>query len=238
MSPLGRGERCRSQFAVNRTTELDSDLPSMRFFRFIPGLCAVLWLFAVGAGIRILARYESTPGNRGPAPVLWPSETTLRRDSTRATLVMVLHPRCPCSRASLGELAELMAQSQDLVSTTVLFYQPAGFQEGWAKTDLWRRAGAIPGVSRIIDLNGREARRFGGVTSGQTSLYDEHGRLLFQGGITRSRGHEGDNPGRSALVSWVTKRAAAVSVTSVFGCPVFDPASETDNQLYTCKLPR
>src|SRR6266516_3119417 len=106
---------------AQQEARMDSDLPSMRFFRFIRGLCAVLWLLAVGAGIRILARYDSTPGNRGPSPVLWPSETTLQRDSTRATLVMVLHPRCPCSRASLGELAELMAQCQDLVSSSVLF---------------------------------------------------------------------------------------------------------------------
>ena len=131
-----------------------------------------------------------------------------------------------------------MARSQGMVSTYVLFYLPTGFEEDWAKTDLWRRAGAIQGVSRIIDLNGREARRFGGVTSGQASLYDEHGRLLFQGGITRSRGHAGDNPGRSALVSWLNKRAADISVTPVFGCPVFDPPSETANQVYTCKLPK
>ena len=214
---------------------MKSNLQSMRLFRFIPAFCAVLWLIAVGGGIRILSKYESTPGNRGPSPVLWPSESPLRRDSTRATLVMVLHPRCPCSRASIGELAELIAKCQGAMSTYVLFYQPTGFEEDWVKTDLWRRAGAIPGVSRIIDLNGREAERFGGVTSGQTSLYDEHGRLLFHGGITRSRGHAGDNPGRSAIISWVNKRAADISVMPVFGCPVFDPPSETANQVYTCK---
>ena len=209
----------------------------MRLFRIIPALCAVLWLLAVGEGIHILSKYESTPGNRGVSPVLWPSETSLRRDSTRATLVMVLHPRCPCSRASIAELAELMAKSQEAMSTYVLFYQPTGFEEDWAKTDLWRRAGAIPGVSRIIDLDGREAERFGGVTSGQASLYDEHGRLLFHGGITRARGHAGDNPGRNAIVSWVNKRAVGISVTPVFGCPIFDPLSGTANEVYTCKLP-
>src|SRR5207247_5281938 len=119
----------------------------------------------------------------------------------------------------------------------LLFYQPTGFEEDWAKTDLWRRAGAIPGVSRIIDLNGREAQRFGGVTSGQTSLYDEQGRLLFHGGITRSRGDAGDNPGRSAIVSWVNKRAAEISMTPVFGCLMFDTRSGTDTQVYTCKSP-
>jgi len=216
---------------------LKNHLRRMRLFRSIPGLCAVLWLLAVGVGIRILSTYESTPGNRGPSPVLWPSETSLRQDSTRATLVMVLHPRCPCSRASIAELAELMAQSQGAMSTFALFYQPTGFEEDWAKTDLWRRAGAIPGVSRIIDLDGREAQRFGGVTSGQASLYDEHGRLLFHGGITRARGHAGNNLGRSAIVSWLNKRAADISVTPVFGCPMFDLSSGTANRVYTCKLP-
>ena len=111
MAPLGRGERCRSQAPLNGRPELENNPSRMRLFGFIPGLCAALWLLAVGGGIRILSNYESTPGTRGTAPISWPSETPLRRDSTRATLVMALHPRCPCSRASVGELAELMAQT-------------------------------------------------------------------------------------------------------------------------------
>ena len=38
-------------------------------------------------------------------------------------------------------------------------------------------------------------QRFGAETSGQTLLYDRDGRLLFSGGTTGSRGHDGDNAG-------------------------------------------
>jgi hypothetical protein len=49
-------------------------------------------------------------------------------------------------------------------------------------------------------------------------LYGPQGDLLFQGGITMSRGHEGDNPGRSALESLVRHKLFNQVRTSVYGC--------------------
>jgi hypothetical protein len=119
-----------------------------------------------------------------------------------------------------------MAQSQGRVTAYVLFLKPAGFSEDWEKTDLWQSAANIPGVTAVIDDGGAEARRFHAATSGQTILYDAEGRLLFSGGITGSRGHSGDNAGRSAIVSLVNAGAADRAETFVFGCPLFDPNSE------------
>ena len=78
----------------------------------------------------------------------------------------------------------------------------------------------------MMDGDGREARLFQAVTSGQTILYDSHGRLLFSGGITASRGHSGDNAGRSAIVSLVNAEVPDRTETLVFGCPLFTPDSE------------
>ena len=58
-------------------------------------------------------------------------------------------------------------------------------------------------------------------TSGQTALYDATGNLLFSGGITSARGHEGDNDGRAAVVSLLTSDGAEERETPVFGCPLF-----------------
>jgi len=138
---------------------------------------------------------------------------------------MLAHPHCPCTRASIGELARLMAQAQGRVTAYALFVKPAGSSDDWENTDLWRNAAGIPGVNVVVD-DGVEAQRFHAVTSGQTVLYDAEGHLLFSGGITGSRGHSGDNEGRSAIVSLLNTGEAERAETSVFGCPLFGTHSE------------
>jgi hypothetical protein len=103
----------------------------------------------------------------------------------------------------------------------VLFLKPEGFTDNWAQSDLWRTAAALPGVTVARDVDGREARRFGAATSGQTLLYDSNGALLFSGGITGARAHAGDNAGRSALVALLNHGRPDRTGTSVFGCPLF-----------------
>jgi hypothetical protein len=83
------------------------------------------------------------------------------------------------------------------------------------------------------DDAGREARRFNADTSGQTALYGRDGTLLFQGGITISRGHSGDNPGRSALEALLENRLSNPNRTLVFGCALF--AAECPEGGAACK---
>ncbi len=214
-------------FKFSRAKEIEAQSPSWRRrARLILLTSTVLWVFAVGAGLGILWGYENTPGASANPPALWPADSRIQRATDRVTLVMLAHPHCPCTRASMGELASLMAHSQGRITAYVLFLKPAGFSGDWEKTDLWQSAANIPGVKAIIDEGGVEARRFNAATSGQTVLYDAEGRLLFSGGITGSRGHSGDNAGRSAIVSLVNAGAAETSETFVFGCPLFDTNSE------------
>ena len=184
--------------------------------------CITLWAFVVGAGLSVLWGYENTPGVAAEPPRQWPVDSRIRPARDRATLIMLAHPHCPCTRASIGELASLMAQSQGRLTAYVLFLKPTGFSEDWEKTDLWQSAASIPGVEAVIDNGGTEARRFHAVTSGQALLYGADGRLLFSGGITGSRGHSGDNAGRSAIASLVNTGTAERDETFVFGCPLFD----------------
>jgi len=104
--------------------------------------------------------------------------------------------------------------------------KPHGFADDWVKTDLWRHALRIPGVSVLVDEDGIEARHFRAVTSGQVLLYGADGRLLFSGGITSTRGHVGDNPGESAIEALVNTGSADDDHSLVFGCPLFNPDSE------------
>jgi hypothetical protein len=177
-----------------------------------------LWLGAIVAGSMVMLHYAESPGMAASAPVKWPSGSGIPQDPARSNLVLFVHPHCPCSRATIGELALLMAQSQGQVKAHVWFLRPAGMTEEWTKTDLWESAAAIPGVQVHTDEAGVEASRFRAKTSGQTVLYDRDGALMFQGGITLARGHSGDNPGRSAVTAMLDDGLLGMVKTPVFGC--------------------
>ncbi len=184
------------------------------------GIGAV-WLGIVLAGTFLMVAYANTPGETGVPPASWPASSRLPRDTQKASLVMFIHPRCPCSRASIGELAVLMAHCQGKVDAHVFFVRPAGMTMEWTQTDTWRDASKIPGVTVLRDDEGREARRFGAETSGITELFNKEGRLLFHGGITASRGHAGDNDGRDAIQALLFDQPVAQTNTPVFGCSLF-----------------
>jgi hypothetical protein len=199
---------------------------SLKKKRLILFAAGALWLLMIGTGTGFLWNYEGIPGAAAAAPNRWPADSRIPRDTDRATLIMLAHPHCPCTRASVAELSRLMTQAQGRVEAYVLFVKPQGFSAEWEKTDLWAGAAAIPGVHVVGDDEGVEAKRFGSATSGQTLLYDAEGKLLFSGGITSARGHEGDNAGRAAIVSLLTTSDAGLTQTSVFGCPLFAPKAD------------
>jgi hypothetical protein len=187
---------------------------------WVPALGAI-WLGAAASGLWVLWQYDNTPGDGAHAPKQWPAVTALARATDRPTLVMLAHPQCTCTRASLGELGEAIARARTPPRTYILFMTPTRVRDGWERSDLWRTAAALPGVTVVRDDDGRAARDFGAETSGQTLLYDERGVLVFNGGITGARAHAGDNPGRRSLVALLNREPAARTATSVFGCRLF-----------------
>jgi hypothetical protein len=114
-----------------------------------------------------------------------------------------------------------MTGAQGRVTTYAVFVKPQDFSTEWEKSDLWTNAASIPGVQVMQDDGGVEAQRFRSLTSGQTVLYDKNGKLLFSGGMTAARGHEGDNAGRSAIVSILNEGKSELVNTPVFGCALF-----------------
>lgn len=185
----------------------------------------IAWLLAVAAGLIVLWDYAAGPAPPGHPPDRWPRESRVPAPQVRPRLVIAAHPQCPCTRATIGELERLMASSDGLVDAYVLFYTPDGMPPGWERTDLWTRAAAIPGVHAVTDPQGKESARFGALASGQTMLYSAGGELLFRGGITASRGHSGDNAGRSAIVALLHQESPVQTVTPVFGCSIVNGAA-------------
>lgn len=189
----------------------------------LAGLMTVWFAAAIG-GLFVVWAYDNAPGVAAKAPADWPAETTLARATDRPTLVLLAHPQCSCTRATLGELTEALARAKSLPKTYVVFLKPSSMPDGWEKTELWNTASALPNVTVVADEDGREADRFGAVTSGQTFLYDAFGALLFSGGITGARGHAGDNAGRSSIVALLNRAGAVTPSTNVFGCSLFASA--------------
>lgn len=183
----------------------------------------LLWGVAVVGGLAVVGRYQATEGRIGEPQTDWPAECALTRDPSRFTLVMFAHPLCPCTRASIGELARIMTHSQGRIDAVVSFVRPDPAPADWEHSENRDRAAEVPGVRVEWDPQGRRAVRFRAATSGHVVLYDREGRLVFHGGITPSRGHAGDNAGAEAIVALINGDQPRVPSTPVFGCPLSDP---------------
>lgn len=191
---------------------------------------AAFWLITIVAGLRSLVLHDTKPGMTVAAPVVWPGDATLTRVNDRMTLVMVVHPSCPCTRASLGELEVLMSRFRNRLTAYVLFAAPEPKDLDSSEARSWTVASAIPGVQCVRDPGGQVSKLFGAETSGYTLLYASDGTLRFSGGITISRGHHGDNDGTRSIGSilsaaWPDAPSAdparpriPVLVTPVYGC--------------------
>lgn len=172
-----------------------------------------------------MLHYELTPASTASARPAWPVASRLARDPARPTLLMFVHPRCPCSSASLAELNVLASRCRDRVAIRIVFVRPSGFSEGWERTHLFDAAQRVLGASVYCDRDGKEAAKFGATASGEALLYDRDGRLLFQGGLTGSRGHEGDNDGLSCLTALIDSGHSENTRAAVYGCALFNPSS-------------
>lgn len=178
----------------------------------------VIWGIAVLFGMYGMVRYQMTPAVASAAPAQWPAGVSFSRGEGRPTLVMTLHPQCPCSRASLHELAQIMARSAGRLDAHILFVQPANAPADWLDGALWQQAKTIPGVTISVDKDGRDAAALGASTSGQVMVYDAAGVIRFSGGITDGRGHEGDNAGMQSILDLIRFGKSSLATTPVYGC--------------------
>lgn len=194
---------------------------------FPPGSAMLRWSVALAAwlafsaiGFAALWRYGNVPGDAGAPVSAWPEESKGLLDASRPTLVMFAHPRCPCTDASMAELERLQARHEGAFATRIVFYEPEDAPSSWRETRLWRRARRLPDAACIPDPGGRLALTVGAQTSGTVGLYEPGATLRFWGGVTASRGHEGDNLGVDALASMLAGRTTESMRTSIYGCPL------------------
>jgi hypothetical protein len=182
-----------------------------------------LWAIAIVGGFMMLAKHENTPGDVGSTAETWIAGAPIERAADRATLIMFVHPRCPCVHAGLVELDRLISKCGNGVLVNVIVYQPAEPDSAWSSATARLPIPRAANLRTIQDPAGRLAATFGVETSGDCLLYSPDGRLLFHGGITASRGHAGDSPQLETLAELIaTRNEPLLTVMPVFGCPLFE----------------
>lgn len=190
-------------------------------------LIIVGWLGLVACGLGALANYGATPGAVGEVPNVWPTDAaeglTLAQGSL--TIVLAVHPRCPCTRATINELERTLARAGEQPTIYALIFEPAlevdtDPDESFARTQIRTRLSDLPGVVMVRDPGSEIASRFGAMTSGHTLVYDADGSLRFSGGLTPTRAHEGPNTGSASLIELLNGGAAIADDAPVYGCPL------------------
>jgi hypothetical protein len=179
-------------------------------------LVATGWVGLLAAGFGGLLKYESVPGARSTNT---PVENAEFADGKSFALVMALHPHCPCSKASVGELTKIYSHANNRIKITVLAFKPKDEPDSWIKSSTVSSLAKMnPRI--VVDADGAAAKRLGLGTSGEVLLYSPNGKLLFSGGITSARAHAGDNLGEDTILELVQEGHSHVNSTEVFGCPI------------------
>jgi hypothetical protein len=204
----------------------------MSSFRWFWAFVFASWIVLLVGGWHVLLRHAFTPGSAGSTPSRWPANTVLALDSKRPTLVLFAHRNCPCTRATLAEMKNLLMHCAEPVPIHVVLVSPTTASDDRVGAEIEALARELPGAEVRIDTSGEEARRFQVRTSGHVLLYDVDGRLLFSGGLTESRGHAGDSSGQRAVLACLRDGVRERNTAAVYGCPLFadDDEGETEDE--------
>ncbi len=177
-----------------------------------------IWFVAVASGFWLLTSYNFASNTVSSAPTEWPTGTNLKLDTNSPTLLVFIHPQCPCSSATLTELEQLVSEVDQQVKCTILMGCPSAKVDRWMRSSNVRTSLTMKGIQTVIDLDGAVATRFNITTSGHCLLYSVTGNLMFQGGITTERGHEGESCGQISIKNLIAGTPSRIAHFPVFGC--------------------
>lgn len=195
-------------------------------------LGVVVWALVLLGGLTALGHYQGVEGAQGPPPSALPEIPGVQGDGERFSLLIAIHPHCPCTQATAGELERLLGEISRrggvLPQIFALVYRPAYMDTPWTETTLRDRLRAIEQVTLVDDPDGRHGASIGALTSGHTVLFDAGGHPVYRGGLTASRGHEGDNIGKLAVINHLLHRAGARDQHAVYGCELTEDRGRTE----------
>ncbi len=193
----------------------------------------VVWASCAGGIWLWMTAYACTGSLPVAALSAQPSldELLVDRNDNRPTLIFFVHPKCPCTTASISELERVLVRaniaSDELPTLICIATLPMQASAVWYDSPSLDTLSKLPRATVVWDHGGKLASRFGASISGTVQLFSDQGAMLFQGGITVSRGHAGESTGGDQLLACLRDpiRARAIS-TPIFGCPLCIEASE------------
>lgn len=173
--------------------------------RIGPCVLVFLWTVLAAGGFLLAGKYEWTPGLQTWVPHRGPARS----------LLIALHPNCPCSLALLRELKPLLATAGRPVPLRALLYTHPSLPQ---QSPLLQELQQFPEIEIISDLHGDRARQLGLHTSGHLIAYGTSGEILFSGGITAGRLSNSPGPAAGILAGILRGRSSIAAKFPVFGC--------------------
>lgn len=200
-------------------------------FAYKTGFVGFLWVLILVGGIGYVVNYSYIAGKPTEAPTSWPTAATQYseiKNNNLPKLLVFLHPMCSCSKSSLNELDRLAPTLTGVAEIYTIFVFPDDDDDGWMESDLYVRAANNPNYNLIIDHGRHLSYMFGTHTSGATLIYDDSNKLVYNGGLTVARSHEGPSIGNIRIKRWALEqklkrqptKALAAFETEVYGCSI------------------
>lgn len=202
-------------------------------------LLVACWMAASAALMLALWSYEVRAGELAAIHSQLPQAYATNRSEPKLNglLFVFVHPMCRCTVATLEELEQLLtdlpAARRPAVRVVVLQPPKTGpfpetgplpkTGERWECAQAEMLSQRFDQAAVLYDEGGQIAREFGAKTSGQIVLYGIDGELLFDGGITLSRGHRGPAAGQELLRNCLLTGDQADQTIPVFGCALSTP---------------
>ena len=205
--------------------------------------CVAVWGLVLAAGWSSLTAYgfRCEVASEG-TPAKWPAGSRIARCADRRLLVVFLHPKCPCSHATISELERMLVpQLHDAdrgPDVAIVACMPPALTDPWLRTSLMQRAARLPRAKVYADAGGVEAARFAATTSGEIVLVGAGGERLYAGGVTQSRGHVGGNVGADTVARLLRGESETGVALPALGCRLVRDAgrasSDRGRSVITC----
>lgn len=199
------------------------------------GGLALLWFVVAVSGLSLFGAYQNREGDRGAVPGQWPAKSRISRSTNGSTLLVFLHPNCPCSRASVHSLQRILAAVPTANRPRTIFVFRRAATDDWrVRSLLADAAAATPDATFLQDFDLQESARFGTQVSGHVLVYDRAGQLVFDGGITPDRGQEGESVSGTRLYDALADSTGPAAHTAVFGCSLQTPQANPAKRDPSC----
>ncbi len=193
--------------------------PNQWISSLVAKITFAIWGILIVCGAQVLISYTNARRNQPAFEDIDPASLAHFVGSSEYSLILFLHPKCSCSRATIRELKSVLSRAPQAYQLTVVMYCPEEKPESWTEGVNERLARRLGPRKWVVD-SGELFSRNHILDSGHVLCFDRNQELRFSGGVTVSRPHEGPNQARLALARILDGGPQAKVHFPVFGCSI------------------